>query len=219
MGEVDKIAELYYRSNSVKFGAFKLSAHISNPDLPLSPYYLHYPKPGEPGSELLPELHGLIGHEFFRICQSQDPIIEPQHIASVPEGADPLADAFAKEYPNYPANLLRFTKLKVANRTTFLGPRGSFSRGDETVIVDDHTSGGANKRLILATANAAGLVVPTILSAVDRMQGAEDNLAMLGVRFFAILTIEELFQKGVEQGYITQQQADEASEYRVANQL
>jgi hypothetical protein len=49
----EQIAGLYYRSNSVQFGEFRLFVHVDNPELPLSPYYLHYPKPEEQGSELL----------------------------------------------------------------------------------------------------------------------------------------------------------------------
>src|SRR5579871_523396 len=122
----DRIAELYFASDSFQFGEFRLSAHQENPDLPLSPYYLHYPKPGEPGAEYLPEMFSLIGEEFYNLCQSQTPAVSPTKIAGVPRGALPLADAHAQHYPTYPANLLTFAKSEVDGKTVFSEPEGDF---------------------------------------------------------------------------------------------
>jgi orotate phosphoribosyltransferase len=210
------IADLYYRSNSVQFGAFKLSAHIDNPDLPLSPYYLHYPKPGEPGSELLPELYRLVGQEFFTICESWH--IRPTRIAGVPEGAVPLADAHAKHYDGYPNNLVTFTKIQKPGETLFLGPDGEYTKGDELIIDEDHTSGGRNKKLIRTAAVSGGLVVRDMLTVVDRQQGGVENMAREGVRLLAIFTMEELLQFGADAGYAAQWQVDRAREYRALNQ-
>ncbi len=211
-----EIADLYYRTNSVRFGAFRLSVHIDNPNLPLSPYYLHYPEPGEPGSELLPKLYHLIGQEFFTICESKG--FRPKRIAGVPKGALPLADAHARHYENYPYNLLTFTKAEEPGKTTFIGPDGEFSEGEELIIDEDHTSGGRNKKLIRAAAVSGGLVVPNMLTVVDRQQGGVENMAREGTRLLAIFTIDELLQFGTDFGYATQTQADAAKEYWNLNQ-
>ncbi len=215
-----EIADLYYRSNSVKFGLFKLSAHLDNPNLPLSPYYLHYPKdPKEPGYELLPELYELIGQEFYEICESQTIPIRPKRIAGVPKGALPLADAHARMYEDYPNNLLIFTKLEEDGITTFLGPEGQYEEGDKLLIGEDHTSGGRNKKLIRVAAMAAGLVVPDMLTVVDRQQGGVENMAREGVRLLSIFTMDTLLRFGAEAGHATRQQVEEALEYRAQNQL
>ncbi len=214
----EQIAELYYRSNSVQFGAFALSIHQDNPSLPLSPYYLHFPKQGEVGSELLPELYDLIGQEFLSICDSQMPPLKPRRIAGVPRGAMPLADAHAQLYSDYPANVVVFSKTMQAGRTTFSGPEGNFNEGDELVIDDDHTSGGRNKKLMYAAAISGGLVVANMLTVVDRMQGGVENMAQVGVRLHSIFTIDELLQAGADIGFITQRQVDESVEYRLLNQ-
>ncbi len=211
-----EIADIYYRSNSVQFGAFKLSVHVDNPDLPLSPYYLHYPKPGEQGSELLPELYRLVGKEFFTICESH--AIQPKRIAGVPKGAMPLADAHARHYEEYPNNLITFTKIQEPDKTIFLGPDGEFADGDELIIDEDHTSGGRNKKLIRAAAISGGLVVSNMLTVVDRQQGGVENMAREGVRLLSIFTIDELLQFGADAGYATQGQVDAATEYRALNQ-
>jgi orotate phosphoribosyltransferase len=212
------LAELYYRSNSVRFGAFRLSIHVDRPELPLSPYYLHYPEPGEPGSELLPELYEIAGQEFYDMCESQATPIRPKRIAGVPKGALPLADAHARQYQAYPNNLVTFTKLSEPNRTVFLGPVGEFYEGEELMIDEDHTSAGRNKRLIRAAAISAGLVVPNMLTIVDRQQGGVENMAREGVRLLSIFTVDEILRLGVELGQATQQQVDEVIEYRALNQ-
>lgn len=207
---------MYYRSKSVQFGEFRLSVHLDKPDLPLSPYYLHYPKPGERGSELLPELYRLVGQEFFAICESQR--IRPKRVAGVPKGAMPLADAHARHYEGYPNNLITFTKIQQPGETIFLGPDGEFTDGDELMIDEDHTSGGRNKKLIRAAAVSGGLVVPNMLTVVDRQQGGVENMASEGARLLSIFTIDELLQLGADSGYATQHQVDEAVEYRALNQ-
>jgi len=215
----EKIAELYYRSGSVKFGEFRLSAHLDNPDLPLSPYYLHYPNQGEDGSELLPELYSLVGQEFYDICESQSTPIRPVRIAGVPKGAMPLADAHARLYESYPRNLLVFTKDQYEDKTVFLGPYGEFSVGEELVIDEDHTSGGRNKKLIRIAALSGGLLVFNMLSVVDRQQAGVENMAQEGVRLLSIFTIDELLRIGADTGFATQYQVDEALEYRALNQF
>jgi orotate phosphoribosyltransferase len=220
MGETrEKIAELYYRSGSVQFGAFRLSAHLDNPGLPLSPYYLHYPEQREDGSELLPELYSLVGQVFYDICESQSTPIRPVRIAGVPKGAVPLADAHAKLYESYPRNLLVFTKEQEENKTVFFGPYGEFAVGEELVIDEDHTSGGRNKKLIRAAAMSGGLLVFNMLTVVDRQQGAVENMAQEGVRLLSIFTMDELLRIGGDTGFATQHQVDEALEYLALNQF
>jgi orotate phosphoribosyltransferase len=86
------------------------------------------------------------------------------------------------------------------------------------IIDEDHTSGGRNKKLIRAAAASGGLVVPNMLTVVDRQQGGVENMAREGVRLLSIFTIDELLQFGVDSGHATQQQVDSVREYRALNQ-
>lgn len=220
--EKERIGELYYLSKSVDFGAFRLSVHNDQPDLPLSPWYLHYPDPdsGKPGTEFLPELYELVGHEFYNILESQSPPIRPRRIAGVPKGALPLALAHAKMYDSYPDNLLKFSKVQHKDgRTEFTGPEGMFEENDELVIDEDHTSGGRNKKLIRAAAMTQGLLVNTMLTVVDRQQGGVENMSAVGVRLLSIFTADQLLQLGVDAGFIPQATMDKVQEYRQQNQF
>lgn len=213
-----EIADLYYRSNTIQFGEFMLSVHRDNPSLPPSPWYMHYPKENEPGSDLLPELYEHIGEEFYEICEQNG--ITTRRIAALPRGAWPLGEAFAQHYPEYPENLLTFDKVDDPEHgTTFVGPEGAYEVGDTLIAVDDHTSGGRNKFRFFRASKAAGLVVSTVLTVVDRQQGARDNLRKAGVDFLSILTADDLLGHGITAGYITPAQVDEIQQYRRQNQL
>jgi len=213
-----EIADLYFRSNTIQFGEFLLSVHEDNPTLPPSPWYMHYPKDHERGSELLPELYELIGDEFNDICHAYDKI--DTKIAAVPKGALPLGTRLAKKFVDYPNNLLLFDKSKDPKTgTTFTGPRGNFNKGDELTAVDDHTSGGRNKFRFIKVAESAGLVVQTFLTVVDRQQGAKNSLEKAGVKLLSIHTTDSLLDHGVSSGYITRKQVEEVRNYRDNNQL
>jgi len=218
----ERIAELYYVSNSVNFkdGPFKFSVHQDNPNLPLSPNKLHYPDDGKPGSEYLPELFSLVGDELFEICEAQDPPIRPRRVAGLPKGALPLADELAKHYDEYPENLLEFRKVVKDGFTIFLPPEtAEYEEGDETAQVDDHTSAGRNAKLFRHALKRAGLNVPDLLSVVDREQGGVANIAADGARLLAIFTVSQLLDYGVVAEHINQEQSDEAKAYNVANQF
>src|SRR3989344_353738 len=218
----ERIAELYYVSNSVNFkdGPFRFSVHQDNPSLPLSPNKLHYPKDKEPGAEYLPELFSLIGDEFFEICETQDPPIRPRLIAGLPEGALPLADELAKHYDEYPKNLLRFRKVEKDGFSIFLPPEeAEYEEGDETLQIDDHTSAGRNAKLFRHALKRLKLRVPNLLSVVEREQGGVANMAADGARLLAIFTVSQLLDYGAETGHIIKEQADEAKAYNATNQF
>jgi orotate phosphoribosyltransferase len=188
--------------------------HNDNPNLPLSPWYLHYPKEGEPGSELLGDLYTRVGQAFFELCETHATSREPDKLAAVPTGALPLVDAFAQYYSAYPQNVVVFGKRQLANGTTeFTGPTGEWEDGDELVIGEDHTSAGRNKRLIVAAAKRVGFSVNTILTVVDREQGGVQNMADEGVELLPIMTGTNLLEHGVHEGYITQATMDEVVAY------
>jgi orotate phosphoribosyltransferase len=213
-----EVAEEYYRSNTIQFGQFRLSVHNDNPDLPLSPWYLHYPKEGEPGTERLPHVYQLVGAAFFELCRAKG--VAPNKIAGVPKGALPLANAHAQHYDGFPNNLVTFGKVQHADgKTEFTGPEGEWEEGDELVIDEDHTSGGRNKRLIRTAAMSKGFVVNHMLTVVDREQGGVQNMAEIGVGLHAIMTATELLSHGVHNGHIQQATMDEIIEYKNSQQL
>ena len=212
---------LYYRSGSVKFGSFRLAARLDNPDLEESPIYLHYPKPDEPGAELLPELYALVGSLVNEFLPQQGPPVVFTHIAGVPKGADPLAQAYA-EYlvAHWPDVLVKFIKDESGENTVFrLASPMEVSEGAQLLPIEDHTSGGRNKKLFFSAAEQAGFEVFDMLTVVYRQQGAIEALAAMGVRLLCLSILDEMLDYGVKVGHITQEAADEVRAYIARNQI
>lgn len=214
-----KLAQLYFESGTFQFGEFLLSAHRQNPDLPPTPYYLHYPAQNEPGSELIPKIAETSAKLFVSLLVTHR--IKPHLIAGAPYGAHALADALARQYTGrYPGNLLIFQKITHENGTiTFTGPTGKFQAGDEIVGVEDHITTGTNTLLLKARGEKRHLRMRTVLSVVDRQQGSVVRLATAGVTQLSIFTIEDLVQFGLDNDYIKPAQADIVREYIANNQL
>lgn len=218
---IEHVCELYYRTESIRFDeqgeGFSLSAHLENPDLPKSPYYLHYPKPDEPGYQYMPYLIQFIGLAFLDKIKTLG--IEGHKIAAVPEGADPLAKETARLLPGYPDNLLRFAKISKNDKTDFEFVDGLYLTGDELAMIDDHTSGGRNKRLLQKAALKVGLEPTHVLTVVDREQGAVQALQDNGLIMASLVTITEVFEYGVLEGHITSDMFEVAHEYVQANPI
>ena len=214
----ERIVSLYFESNSAQFGAFRLSVHIDDPSLELSPFYLHYPPTGAPGSERLPELFEAIGDGFYDLAQRQQ--LAPRRVAGLPNGALPLGDELAQHYPEYPDNLVTFRKISLPQGTIIEPPNPeTFEPGDELLFADDHTSGGRNKLIALRAARKTGFVVRHMLTAVDREQGATATLAEQDITLSSLLTISRFLELAVAGGFATQEQVDEFSAYRARNQF
>lgn len=216
----ERIVELYHISNSFRLGLFPLSVHKDNPNLPLAPFYLHYPQEGEPGSEHLPELFSLIGEEFWEMALGLPAPAKKRRFAPVPRGARSIGEATAiKDILNYPDNLLLFDKVEIDGGTQFVAPESGYEEGDEALAIEDHTSGGRNAKLFITALRASGLVTQTMYNVVNRMQGGTETLKALDVDLMSIFTIYDFLDCSQAGGFIDQQQTDTVQTYIRNNQL
>lgn len=212
-----KLAELYYLSRSARFdGPFEFSVHRDSPTLEKSPSYLHYPKPGEPGSEHLTELYTAAAKLMTE--QIKDPGIWFDAVAAVPVGAIPLAEALIAELKT-PIGIANFSKDESTPEVFRLAEGKLIADGVRLLIIDDHTSGGRNKRLIKAAAGRAGYNVTDMITVVDRQQGGVEAMAEEGVRLHSLLTLEDILRHGVNAGYIDEPTAELTRGYVRRNRL
>lgn len=214
----EKIAELYYRSESIQFGKFKLSVHRDNPELPDSPWYLHYPSADKPGAKLLPGLFSLIGQEFHAMAIALE--LHPTRITGLPNGATGLGEALAGHYKDeFPDNWVRFGKEQLADGSTlFSHPDGLYFPGDDLLPCEDHVSAARNNLLFARHARSLGFVVTNLFVVVDRQQGAEANLLKNGIVLSRIMTGDYLLDYGLGENKITQTTYDTVQGYRAENE-
>lgn len=213
-----KLADLYLESGTVKFGAFKIAAHETQPDLPLTPLYMHYPKVGETGQELLPQIFTIIGQQFAGMIRTKN--LEFTKLCAVPRGADPLAIQTAKALKVSDDSVIAFDKEVIDGKRTFSGPAsGEVSNSDTILVLDDHTSTGYSKALFINYLESLGATVLDVLTVVDRQQGATKYLNSRNVTMHSIITISALVEYYLSQGLVTQDQATAVSEYLVQTQV
>jgi orotate phosphoribosyltransferase len=194
-----EIVRLYFKSGSVGFGEFPLS----DPELPPSPYYLHYPKKGKELS-ILPGLFRLIGQEMHATLEEHG--IHPKKIAGIPNGGNALAKNLVRNYIE-PNKLVTFEKHENPGQHQFSGPsEGTWNKGDDLLPVEDHTSGAHNKKLFLPIAWDAGFVTPYMIDVVDREQGGVEAMAKMGVTKVSVFVVSEFMRVAYDQNLIDRDQ-------------
>jgi orotate phosphoribosyltransferase len=70
-------------------------------------------------------------------------------------------------------------------------PEGMVLAGKRAVIVEDVTTTGASALTAVAAARAAGLEVGSVVTIVDRLEGAEQNFSRQGLRLVALTTARD----------------------------
>lgn len=207
-----KLADLYFKSGTVKFGAFKIAAHETQPDLPLSPLYMHYPKEGDVGYEMLSEIFELIGQLFAEIIQAEQ--IEFTKLCAVPRGADPLAIRTAEALGLPKSSVLTFDKQISDGKRVFSGPtNGEVSGTDAILVLDDHTSTGYTKTLFIDYLESLGATVSDVITVVDRQQGAMNYLKSRNTTMYSIIALTELVEYYVTTNQLDSTFADELYTY------
>jgi len=111
-------------------------------------------------------------------------------------GACPIVDALVLKA--YPARRLIgfYVRKEPKARGTNKLIEGPLPRGVACAMVEDVTTEGRSVLKAIAEARAHGCTVSTVLTCVDRQQGARTRLAAEGITLRALFTMDE-FQEGV----------------------
>jgi orotate phosphoribosyltransferase len=69
---------------------------------------------------------------------------------------------------------------------------GNFKDGTRVILVEDVTTKGGSVMQAVRAARQRGAIVDTIITVVDRLEGAKENLAKEGIRLVPIFTTSDL---------------------------
>jgi uridine monophosphate synthetase len=191
-------ADALLAAGAVKFGAFRLKLHETQPDAPLSPIYLDlrvlqsFPEALDAAVEALRELIARDGLQFSRY-------------AGIPMAATPLA-AVLSHVTRVPMITPREAKTHGAGGTI----NGAYTPGETVLAIDDVVSHAESKLEAIRVLEAAGLVVRDVAVLVDREQGGSQQLAVAGYMLHAALRLSQLLEYWRASGGI-----DEATYQRV----
>lgn len=208
------LADRLFDCGAVKFGAFRLKLHETQPDAPLSPIYLNLrtsdnPKPGPLGGDELARVG-----ELFRDAISEAGVTFTA-VAGIPRAGDPLADATARAGAT--TVVLRLNKEENEGRRRIVAPSPDSAAGHTVVLIEDLITQADTKLEAVEAVRAAGGTVAAIIVLVDREQGGTERVRTAGYQVHAVYTLSELLEHYVATGRIDPAKAAEVSAYVAAN--
>lgn len=215
-----RLARELFDIGAVKFGAFKLKLHETQPNAPLSPIYLNLrtaknPKPGP----LSPKVLDQIGLNLYRL--SDDRALNFTHVVGVPRAGDPFAEALAEMAERMSGKFFRVLRLnkdeekdkrQVGNQIT-----GLYRQGDRVLVVDDLVTKADSKLETISALEKADLNVVGVVVLVDREQGGVRQLREAGYTLVTVFTLSELLDYYLEISYIDKLKRQEVLDYLAVN--
>jgi len=196
----EKLAIQLLDTKSVKFGAFKLKLHETNPDAPLSPIYIDlrimrsFPNVIASAVEVYRELIKNLQFELLADC---------------PTGATP-ATAILAYLTKRPMISPRKGDKGYGSGTKI---DGAFRTGQTAVLIDDLITSANSKFEAIATLEDHGLVVKDVVVLVDREQGGAKQLSKSGYTLHSALKITQLLDYYLEQKKISDEKHKEIINY------
>jgi|SRR5579862_884630 len=204
-------ADALLACGAVKFGAFRLKLHETQPDAPLSPIYVDlrvlrsFPDGLDAAVLALDELITADGLTF-------------DVYADIPMAATPLV-AVLSHVTRIPMITPREPKTHGLSGSI----NGVFDVGATALVIDDLVTHAESKLEAIHTLEANGVRVRDVAVLVDREQGGSEQLAAAGYTLHAALRISQLLPYWWASGaldeatyarvsaYLTQQSAGDSS--------
>jgi uridine monophosphate synthetase len=173
-------ADALLACGAVKFGAFRLKLHETQPDAPLSPIYLDlrvlqsYPDGLDAAVAALAEL--IATRELRFACY-----------AGIPLAATPLTAVLS-----HVTRVPMITPREAKSHGTADTINGAFTPGETVLAIDDVVSRADSKLEAIRVLEANGLVVRDVAVLVDREQGGPQQLAAAGYTLYAAVRLGQL---------------------------
>jgi uridine monophosphate synthetase len=198
--ERNNLADMLFEIGAIKFGAFKLKLHETQPDAPLSPIYINlrairsYPAVLSYVCGLLDKISCRLTFDLF---------------ADIPTAATPIVAVLT-----YKSGRPMISPRKEAKGYGLgVAIDGDYKSGQTVLLVDDLVSKADSKFEAIEKLEKAGLIVRDLLMVIDRQQGGVELLAVKGYAVHAAATIAQLLERYLDTGAITRERYDEVRQY------
>lgn len=131
-----------------------------------------------------PETINLIADELIDVLVAED----AESIGGLEMGAVPIISAVVcKSFPARPIKGF-FVRKTVKEHGTQKKVEGNFDKRAKIVLLDDVTTSGGSVLDAVDAVRKEGGTVTTVLTVVDREEGAEENLQQHGIRLRALFS-------------------------------
>jgi uridine monophosphate synthetase len=173
-------ADALLTSGAVKFGAFRLKLHETQPDAPLSPLYVDlrvlqsFPDAIDAAVATLAELIAAEKLTFTRY-------------AGIPMAATPLTAVLS-----HVTRIPMITPRELKSHGSRESINGAYVAGETVLAIDDVVTHADSKIEAIRVLEANGLVVRDVAVLVDREQGGPRVLADAGYTLHAALRLSQL---------------------------
>ena len=199
------LAKSLFEIGAVKFGAFKIKIHKTNPDAPLCPYYFDlrvirsFPK---------------VMKETIEVYKNMAKDLDYDLIADIPLGSSPFASnlAWVLEKP------MITPRPEVKNYGTKKVVEGEFKGGQKVLVVDDLITAGDSKIEVLNIFKEADLKVSDVLVLIDREQGGAEKLDKMNYKLHSAMTTTKILDFYLTENMITKEKHQEILNYMKENQ-
>jgi|TARA_B100002003_G_C14087773_1_gene523267 uridine monophosphate synthetase len=195
-----KLATQLLDTESVKFGAFKLKLHETNPDAPLSPIYIDL--------RIMRSFPNVMA-TAVEVYQAMIKNISFELLADCPTSATP-ATAILSYLTKRP-----MISPRKGDKGYGSGAKidGSFRTDQTAVLIDDLITSANSKFEAIETLQGHGLVVKDVVVLLDREQGGADQLKKAGYILHSALKLTELMDYYLGQGKISDEKYKETLNY------
>lgn len=204
MSLVRQIVINFYRYGLIKLGEFKLSSGLQ------SPFYIDVRR--------MYSYPDLTRHVITELA-TRVPLHDVDVLAGVESAGIPLA-AYLSCLVNKPLAYVRKERKMHGTSSTVEGD----VHGKRVAILDDVATTGSSLVKAIGFLREANAIPIKAIVIVDREQGAERALKLLGVEFYALLRAREIFNILLEQGLVSLEDYNRIVEYldsfkRVSNDV
>jgi orotate phosphoribosyltransferase len=186
----NKMANILFKIDAIKFGVFKLSTGKA------SPYYVDL--------RVVPSFPDA----FREMCDFYAETITNQiglksfdRIAAVPITGIPFASQIAYNLKKPFLYVRKGVKLQGRERRV----EGILFSGDRVLLVDDLVTTGLTLKKASEAIRAEGGVVTQAVAFLDREEGGKEKLAETGIKLYSLLKISEIANTLYEAGAIDEE--------------
>lgn len=203
-----KVADTIFAKGAFKFGKFKLKLHETNPDAPLSPFYINIRDKNNPKPGNLDEAdYDLIALSLLKVIRESDIVFDA--IAGIPNAGDPIIAALERIMERDPDwnpgsfRIIKLTKVEEGGKRKIVPlPGFEYKKGERILLIDDLITKADTKLEAIRAIEEFGSVIVAIIVLVDRQQGGREQLEKAGYKLFSAFTITELFDYYYGEGKI-----------------
>lgn len=207
------------KRQSLNGKGFKLKLHDTNPNAPLSPFYLNIrtPENKNPGP-LTKFLVKTIGIVLFYHAFNQK--IKYDSVVGLPTAGDPLALSFvnaAYDQKKIILPILNLEKVEGDSERKIVAPSNADFSGKHPLVIDDLITKSHSKEEAIKALEEKGAVVKDVIVLVDREQGGSKQLAKAGYNLHSVFQFSVLLDWYLAEGKINKDLYQEIKEYLAVN--